>query len=83
MEGYQVTTMEEAAPLGDIFVTATGCMNVIRGEHMLAMKDQAILCSIGHFDCEIDMAWLCAQPGVQRSQHRRRSISLCSPTASA
>ncbi|HMY57750.1 MAG TPA: adenosylhomocysteinase [Pseudomonadota bacterium] len=65
MEGYQVTTMEEAAPLGDIFVTATGCMNVIRGEHMLAMKDQAILCNIGHFDCEIDMAWLCAQPGVQ------------------
>jgi len=64
MEGYQVTTMEEAAPLGDIFVTATGCMDVIRGEHMLAMKDQAILCNIGHFDCEIDMAWLCAQPGV-------------------
>ena len=64
MEGYQVTTMEEAAPLGDIFVTATGCRDVIRGEHMLAMKDQAILCNIGHFDCEIDMAWLCAQPGV-------------------
>ncbi len=64
MEGYQVTTMEEAAPLGDIFVTATGCMDVIRGEHMLAMKDQAILCNIGHFDCEIDIAWLCAQPGV-------------------
>jgi adenosylhomocysteinase len=64
MEGYQVTTMEEAAPLGDIFVTATGCMDVVRGEHMLAMKDQAILCNIGHFDCEIDIAWLCAQPGV-------------------
>ena len=64
MEGYQVTTMEEAAPLGDIFVTATGCRDVIRGEHMLAMKDQAILCNIGHFDCEIDMAWLCALPGV-------------------
>lgn len=58
MEGYQVTTMEEAAPLGDIFVTATGCMDVIRGEHMQAMKDQAILCNIGHFDCEIDIAWL-------------------------
>ena len=64
MEGYQVTTMEEAAPLGDIFVTATGCMDVIRGEHMQAMKDQAILCNIGHFDCEIDMAWLTSQPGI-------------------
>lgn len=64
MEGYEVTTMEEAAPRGDIFVTATGCMNVIRGEHMLAMKDQAVLCNIGHFDCEIDMAWLCSQKGV-------------------
>ncbi len=51
MEGYQVTTMEKAAPMGDIFVTATGCMNVIRQEHLRAMKDQAILCNIGHFDC--------------------------------
>jgi len=64
MEGYQVTTMEEAAALGDIFVTATGCKDVVRGEHMQAMKDQAILCNIGHFDCEIDIAWLCAQPGI-------------------
>jgi adenosylhomocysteinase len=58
MEGYQVTTMEKAAPVGDIFVTATGCLNVVRSEHMQAMKDQAILCNIGHFDCEIDVAWL-------------------------
>jgi adenosylhomocysteinase len=58
MEGYQVTTMEEAAPIGDIFVTATGCLDVIRAEHMQVMKDQAILCNIGHFDCEIDVAWL-------------------------
>ncbi|HMU38075.1 MAG TPA: adenosylhomocysteinase [Pseudomonadota bacterium] len=65
MEGYQVTTMEEAARLGDIFVTATGCMQVIRGEHMEAMKDQAILCNIGHFDCEIDMAWLCGRKDIQ------------------
>jgi len=50
--------MEEMAPLADIFVTATGCLNVIRPEHMRAMKDQAILCNIGHFDCEIDVAWL-------------------------
>ncbi|GIW72483.1 MAG: adenosylhomocysteinase [Planctomycetota bacterium] len=58
MEGYQVVTMEEAAPIGDIFVTATGCCDVIRGEHMLAMKDHAIVCNIGHFDIEIDMRWL-------------------------
>jgi len=58
MEGYQVTTMEKAAPLGDIFVTATGCMGVVRAEHMKVMKDQSILCNIGHFDCEIDIAWL-------------------------
>ena len=65
MEGYQVTTMEEAAPLGDIFVTATGCANVIRAEHMRAMKDQAILCNIGHFDCEIDVAWLEKNPEIK------------------
>ena len=58
MEGYEVTTMEEAASIGDIFVTATGCMDVIRGEHMMAMKDEAILANIGHFDSEIQVAWL-------------------------
>jgi adenosylhomocysteinase len=58
MEGYQVVTMEDAAPLGDIFVTATGCADVIRHEHMEKMKDQAILCNIGHFDSEIQIAWL-------------------------
>ncbi len=65
MEGYQVVTMEEAAPLGDIFVTATGCMSVIRGEHLQAMKDQAIVCNIGHFDTEIDIAWLEKNPEVK------------------
>ncbi len=65
MEGYQVTTMEKAAPMADIFVTATGCMNVIRSEHMRAMKDQAILCNIGHFDCEIDVAWLEKNPEIK------------------
>jgi adenosylhomocysteinase len=65
MEGYQVTTMEKAAAQGDIFVTATGCMNVIRPEHMRAMKDQAILCNIGHFDCEIDVAWLEKNPEIK------------------
>lgn len=58
MTGFQVVTMEEAAPQGDIFVTATGCQGVIKGEHLEAMKDQAIVCNIGHFDCEIDVAWL-------------------------
>lgn len=55
MEGYQVLTMEEAAPLGDIFVTTTGCADVIRFEHMEVMKDEAIVCNIGHFDSEIQM----------------------------
>jgi adenosylhomocysteinase len=58
MEGYEVVTMEDAAPIADIFVTATGCMDVIRGEHMQVMKDEAILCNIGHFDSEIQVAWL-------------------------
>jgi adenosylhomocysteinase len=58
MEGYRVVTMEQAAPLADIFVTATGNRDVIRYEHMAAMKDQAIVCNIGHFDNEIDVASL-------------------------
>ncbi len=58
MEGYQVTTMEEAAPQADIVVTATGCLDILRAEHMKVMKDQSIVCNIGHFDCEIDVAWL-------------------------
>ena len=58
MEGYRVVTMEEAAPLADIFVTTTGNRDVIRYEHMAAMKDQAIVCNIGHFDNEIQVAAL-------------------------
>jgi adenosylhomocysteinase len=65
MEGYEVVTMEDAAPLGDIFVTATGCMDVIRSEHMRVMKDEAILCNIGHFDSEIQVAWLETNPEVR------------------
>ncbi len=65
MEGYEVVTMEDAAPLGDIFVTATGNMDIIRGEHMKAMKDEAILCNIGHFDSEIQVAWLESNPEVR------------------
>jgi len=55
MEGYQVVTMEQAAPLGDIFVTATGNVDVITLEHMRKMKDRAIVCNIGHFDAEINI----------------------------
>src|ERR1700693_2062465 len=65
MEGYQVSTLEEVAPQGDIFVTATGCMGIVRPEHMRAMKDQAIICNIGHFDCEIDVAWLEKNPEIK------------------
>jgi adenosylhomocysteinase len=56
MEGFRVVTMEEAAPVGDIFVTATGNVRVISRAHMDVMKDQAIVCNIGHFDSEIDIA---------------------------
>jgi adenosylhomocysteinase len=56
MEGYRVVTMEEAAPLGDIFVTTTGNFKIITHDHMAAMKDQSIVCNIGHFDNEIDIA---------------------------
>ncbi|MDP6557698.1 MAG: adenosylhomocysteinase, partial [Pirellulaceae bacterium] len=58
MEGYEVVTMEDAAPQGHIFVTTTGCCDVIRGEDMERMRDDAIVCNIGHFDIEIDVAYL-------------------------
>ena len=78
MEGYEVVTMEDAAPLGDIFVTATGCVDVIRGEHMRVMKDEAILCNIGHFDSEIQVALAREQQGDQRGEHQAagRSVHL-------
>jgi adenosylhomocysteinase len=58
MDGYQVTTMDEAAKVCDILVTATGNLNIITERHFRSMKDKAIVCNIGHFDNEIDMAWL-------------------------
>ena len=58
MEGYRVVTMDEAAGMGDIFVTATGNLNVITHDHMVKMKHNAIVCNIGHFDSEIDIASL-------------------------
>jgi len=56
MEGYEVVTMDDAASIGDIFVTATGCKDIILRKHLDAMKNQAIVCNIGHFDLEIDIA---------------------------
>jgi adenosylhomocysteinase len=58
MEGFRVVTMEDAAPIADIFVTATGNLNIITHDHMAAMKDEAIVCNIGHFDNEIDVSSL-------------------------
>jgi adenosylhomocysteinase len=61
MEGFEVTTMEEAASQGQVFVTTTGCCDIIRGEHIAEMKNDAVICNIGHFDIEIDVAWLESQ----------------------
>ena len=58
MDGFEVVTMEDAATRANIFVTATGNVNIIRDRHFKAMRDKAIVCNIGHFDNEIDMAWL-------------------------
>ncbi len=65
MDGYEVVTMEEAAPVADIFVTATGNRDIITVEHMEKMKDNAILMNIGHFDHEIDMAGIENYPGIE------------------
>jgi adenosylhomocysteinase len=66
MEGYQVDTMDNLAPLGDIFVTATGVADIIMVRHMEKMKDEAIVCNIGHFDVEIDVAGLKSYPGIKK-----------------
>jgi adenosylhomocysteinase len=68
MEGFQVTTLEEVAATGNIFVTATGNRDVIRGEHMEQMPNDAIVCNIGHFDLEIDVAWLMSRKDVRRQE---------------
>ncbi len=66
MDGFQVLKMDTAAPLADIFITATGNHTIITGRHFKAMKDKAIVCNIGHFDTEIDMAWLNENYGHSR-----------------
>jgi adenosylhomocysteinase len=66
MDGYQVATLEDVLPYADIYVTATGCLDVITAEQMSRMKHQAIVSNIGHFDNEIDMAGLAAYPGAKK-----------------
>ena len=56
--GYEVTTMDDAASRASLFVTATGCCDILKPEHFMQMRNNAICCNIGHFDCEIDVAWL-------------------------
>jgi len=58
MEGYEVTTMEDASARASIFVTTTGCLDIISGEHLEKMPDDSIVCNVGHFDVEIDVKWL-------------------------
>ena len=67
MDGYQVTTLEDVVETADIFITTTGCYDVITAEHMSRMKHQAIVGNIGHFDNEIDMAGLAKLPGIRRN----------------
>jgi adenosylhomocysteinase len=66
MDGYQVATLEDVVATADIFITATGNRDIITAEHMSAMKHQAIVGNIGHFDNEIDMAGLARLPGIRR-----------------
>ena len=68
MEGFEVTTMDDACERGNIFVTTTGCCDIISAAQMARMKNDAIVCNIGHFDCEIDVAGLEAYPGIRKVQ---------------
>jgi adenosylhomocysteinase len=87
MEGYRVVTMDYAAEHGDIFVTCTGNYHILTEEHMLKMKDQAIVCNIGHFDNEIDVAalkkytWENIKPQVDHVIFPSASASSCWPKA--
>ncbi|MDO4576317.1 MAG: adenosylhomocysteinase [Planctomycetia bacterium] len=68
MEGFEVRTMDEACLFGNIFVTTTGCCDIISAAQMAQMPNDAIVCNIGHFDCEIDVAGLDAYPGVKKQE---------------
>lgn len=80
MDGYDVMTMAKAAPLGDMFISATGCKHTITLEHMLTMKDRAILANAGHFNVEIDMAAL-EEAAVSSSETRKNIRDTCFLTA--
>jgi len=68
MEGYEVISMDRAAAMGDIFVTTTGCRDVIVGKHLDKMKDKAIVCNIGHFDLEIEVAYLNGRSDIVKEE---------------
>ena len=70
MEGFEVTTMEEACSRGNIFVTCTGCRDIILGQHMEKMPNDAIVCNIGHFDLEIDVNWLNTHKNIKKDEHQ-------------
>ena len=70
MDGFEVKKMIDAVKEADIIVTASGCRDLITGEHFEAMKDKAIVCNIGHFDIEIDMAWLNDNYGTYKRYHQ-------------
>jgi adenosylhomocysteinase len=80
MDGFQVATLEEVLGIADIYVTATGCRDVITADHMRRMKHQAIVSNIGHFDNEIDIAGLTALPNATKSPGRLTASS-CSARA--
>jgi len=78
MEGFQVDTMENAAPLANLVVTTTGCKDIVTGDHFLQFKEDCIVCNIGHFDCEIDTTWLeanCVDKQVVKPQVDRYTLS--------
>ena len=79
MEGYEVTTMENALAEGHIYVTATGCCDIITADHMSRMKDQAIVCNIGHFDIEIDVAGLKSYKGISHVNIKPQVDKYCFP----
>ena len=84
--GYEVTTLEDCVSRAHLFVTATGCCDIISPEHLMKMREDAIVCNIGHFDCEIDSSWLKAncqkseikpqvsRPLLQHIPHFQRDI---------
>ncbi|MCI9255166.1 MAG: adenosylhomocysteinase [Lachnospiraceae bacterium] len=79
MDGFDVMPMKEAAKVGDFFITVTGCDGVIDQEDFAVMKEGAILCNAGHFDCEIDMAWLKAN-AVEKKEQRKNIMGYKLPT---